>query len=76
MDRYKYHIVQFSDISYGLQHPEECLPNLLDCAYDMYLRECEEPDKRPGRYGMKMLPPIDDMSAVAYWELVNDPSRA
>ena len=47
------HIVEFSETGYGLQHPLSCRPNLLDCEYEIYLREFKhEPDKEPGRYVM------------------------
>lgn len=48
------HIVEFTETSYGLQHPQACRPNLLDCDYHLYLQDTIEPEQLPGRYTMQI----------------------
>lgn len=44
------HVVEFRESGYGLQHPPECRPNLLDCMPDVVLSEQDKAPKLPGRY--------------------------
>ena len=48
------HIVTFSAVGYGLQHPPSCRPDLIGCRYNRYLASKSKADRRPGRYRMML----------------------
>jgi hypothetical protein len=44
------HVLEIRPNSYGIQHPPECRPNLLDCQLEIFMSETEKAPALPGRY--------------------------
>lgn len=44
------HVLEIRPTSYGIQHPPECRPRLLDCELEILMSEEEKAPALPGRY--------------------------
>ncbi|WP_115790025.1 DUF6085 family protein [Arthrobacter silvisoli] len=48
------HVIDLRETGYGLQHPPECRPNLLDCELDVFLSKLDEAPAAPGQYRVEL----------------------
>lgn len=44
------HVLEIRPTSYGIQHPPECRPHLLDCELEILMSEEDKAPALPGRY--------------------------
>ncbi|MET4095133.1 hypothetical protein [Arthrobacter sp. UYCu712] len=49
------HVLEIRPTSYGIQHPPECRPHLLDCPLEMLMSEEEKAPALPGRYPAEVI---------------------
>lgn len=50
------HVLEIRPTSYGIQHPPECRPNLLDCELEGVMSGKEAASAGPGRYPAEVGP--------------------
>lgn len=50
------HVLEIRPTSYGIQHPPECRPHLLDCELEILMSEEDKAPALPGRYQAEATP--------------------